>query len=324
MRFFKYLIVTALLVSGLQYTTSADTVYFNDGSEIKGIVVENYHNWIVLNTFDGEKQIDKAEIKDIIYDRREQNLIKLGDYHQGKGNSVKAYTYYKKAYELNPGYKEARDKFIHMRSSLLRGPDRQFKSDMDRKRALFMESGRVYDPVIREKILTPEAKLKENTGLVIFLDDHMPKISMIMPSSAAEKSGLKQGDIIFSLWGKLTGYMDLDSIVGMMIYSQSPEIILAVKRRIALVPHKSQSNSLSHIGISIDFREDGLVVKDLKNGSDAASSGLLQGDIITDINKESTRYMPLRSAIGKIEEGFASGDLQLDILRNTSLWRKEG
>jgi C-terminal processing protease CtpA/Prc len=303
---------------------SADTVYLEDGSEIKGIVVENYHSWIVLSTFEGEKEIVKAEIKDIIYDRREQNLIKLGDYHQEKGNAAKAYSYYKKAYELNPRHKEARDKYIHTRSVLLRAPDRQFKSEMDRKRALFREAGKVYDPIIREKILTPEARLQESTGLVILLDDHIPRISMVVPSSSASKSGLKQGDIIFSLWGKLTGYLDLDSIIGMMIYSQSPEIVLAVKRRITLVPLKSQGNSLNHIGISIGLQEDGLVVESIRNGSDAASSGLLEGDIITGINEESTRYMPLKTAIAKIENGFASKDLQLDILRNTSLWREEG
>jgi C-terminal processing protease CtpA/Prc len=324
MRFFIYIFIVFLLILQSQHMLSADTVYLNDGGEIKGIVVENYHSWIVLSTFEGEKEIEKTEIKDIIYDRREQNLIKLGDYHQEKGNTTKAYSYYKKAYELNPGHKEARDKYVYTRSVLVRGPDRQFKSDMDRKRALFKEAGKVYDPIIRDKILTPEARLKESTGLVIFLDEHMPRISTIMPFSAAEKSGLKQGDVIFSLWGKLTGYLDLDSIIGMMIYSQSPEIILSVKRRIALAHLKSQGSSLSHIGISIDLQEDGLVVKDIRNGSDAALCGLLQGDIVTDINDQSTRYMPLKTAIAKIEEAFASNNLQLDILRNTSLWRKEG
>jgi C-terminal processing protease CtpA/Prc len=324
MRFLKYVILTGLLILLSSYRLPADTVYLNDGSEIKGIVVENYHNIIVLSTFQGEKNIDKSEIKDIIYDRREQNLIKLGDYHQEKGNATKAYSYYKKAYELNPNYKEGRDKFLYIRSTLLRNPERQFRSDMARKQALFKESGKVYDPVIKKDVLTPEDRLQESTGLVIFMDNQMPRISSVAPFSAGAKSGLKEGDIIFSLWGKLAGYLDLDSVIGMMIYSPSPEIALSIKRRVIVPRVKASGNSLSQIGLSLDLEEDGLVVKAVANGSDAALSGLLEEDIITDINDAPTRYTPIKNAVTRIEENFASDKLQLDILRNVSLWRKEG
>jgi C-terminal processing protease CtpA/Prc len=324
MCFLKFVIYCFSLILASHAAAYADTVYLNDDTEIKGIVVENYHNRIVLSTYEGEKKINKSDIRDIHYDRLEQNLVKLGDYHQDKGNASTAYSYYKKAYEANPEYKEARDKFLYMRSLLLRNPERQFRSDMARKQTLFKESGKIYDPVIKKNKSTKEDRLKQSTGLVIFLDTDVPRISTVLPFSPAAKSGLKEGDIIFSLWGRLTGYLDLDTVIGMMIYSPSPEVALSIKRKIDIVRIKNIGNDLNRIGLFVDMEENGLTVKNVINGSDAALSGLLEQDIITEINGESTRYMPLRTAVSMMEDNLASDNLQLDILRNVSLWRKEG
>ena len=323
MKAFITFIYVAVLVIGLEYFVAADTVYFNDGGETKGIVVENYHNRIVLSTFEGEKEIEKTSIKDILYDRREQNLLKLGDYHQEKGNFLQAYSYYKKAYEINPDYKEARDKFIYARSIFLKNPEKQFKSDMARKQALFKEAGKVYSPVIKEKNDIPETVLKNKIGIVLYEDDYMPRVASVVPLSSGSQSGIKAGDVIYSIWGKMTGYLDLDIVVDMIINNPSPEIALTIKRRIRISRIKGSAQDLNNSGISIDMIEEGLVVKAVRPGSDAAKNGLLEGDIITNINEEPTRYMPLNTAVFKIREAFVLDKLQLDILRSIYLWRKE-
>ena len=320
--FITFVYVVVLLIAS-EYFVAADTVYFNDGSETKGIVVENYHNRIVLSTCEGEKDIDKASIKDILYDRREQNLLKLGDYHQEKGNLSKAYSYYKKAYEINPNYKEARDKFIFIRSALLKNPERQFKSDMARKQALFKETGKVYNPVIKEKKHIPETTLKNKIGIVLYEDDYMPRVASVVPLSSGAQSGIKAGDVIYSIWGKMTGYLDLDIVVDMIINNPSPEIALTIKRKVQISRLKGLARGSDVPGISIGMIEEGLVVKAVRPGSDSAKSGLLEEDIITNINEEPTRYMPLNTAAFKIQENFVSDKLQLDILRNMYLWRKE-
>jgi hypothetical protein len=315
----------AILMAGHGHDVMADTVYLNDGSQVKGIVVESYHDHIVLSTFEGEKEIVRDSIKDILYDKKEQNLLKLGDYHQGKGNPAKAYSYYKKAYEINPDNKEVRDKFIFIRSAILKNPERQFKSDMMRKQALFRESGRVYNPRIKKEHDPPESVLKETTGIILYEDNNMPKISGVLPLSAASESGLKAGDMIYGIWGKMTGYLELDAVIDMLINNPSPEIALTIKRRITVPILKGPAQGLSgDAGISLDLTEDGLVIKALRRGSASAKSGLREGDIITEINGKSTRYMPINDAVSGIKKDFLSGKLQFDILRDISLWRKEG
>ena len=323
MKAFITFVYVVVLVVVSEYFVAADTVHLIDGSETKGIVVENYHNRIVLSTFEGEKEIEKTSIKDILYDRREQNLLKLGDYHQEKGNFLQAYSYYKKAYEINPDYKEVRDKFIYARSIFLKNPEKQFKSDMARKQALFKETGKVYNPVIKEKNDIPETVLKNKIGIVLYEDDYMPKIASVVPLSSGSQSGIKTGDIIFSIWGKMTGYLDLDIVVDMIINNPSPEITLTIKRRIQISRLKGLARGSDEPGISIGIIEEGLAVKAVRPGSDSAKNGLLEGDIITNINGEPTRYMPLNTAAFKIQENFVSDKLQLDILRSVYLWRKE-
>jgi C-terminal processing protease CtpA/Prc len=320
MKFLFMFVCSAVLAAASGPYVLADTVYFHDGSETKGIVVENYHNRIVLSTFEGEKQIDKSDIKDILYDRREQNLLKLGDFHEEKGNTRTAYSYYKKAYEINPGYKEARDKFIYIRSILLRNPERQLQAEMAKKQKLFSQSGKAYEPQLRITENISDVMLQEKTGISICMDRHMPKVLNVLPASPAARSGIKKSDVIFSVWGRLTGYMELESIVDMIINNPSPEIVLTIKRKIS-VPKVDKRSSDS--GISLAIVEEGIVIKEIRGNSDAAKNGLIAGDVIIGINEEPTRYMPLNNAALNIETNFLSDKLKLDILRDISLWRKE-
>jgi C-terminal processing protease CtpA/Prc len=320
MKFFVIFIYYIVLAARFPCPALADTVYLHDESEIKGIVVENYHNHIVLSTFEGEKEIAKSDIKDISYDRREQNLLKLGDYHKEKSNARTAYLYYKKAYEVNPNYKEARDKFLNMRSTLLRNPEKQLQSEMTKKQTFFRQSGRIYEPEPQTTYETPENILRKETGISICMDDQMPKILNVVPMSPASQSGIQESDVIFSVWGRLTGYMELGSVIDMIINNPSPEVILTIRREIA-VPRGSYG--LDNPGISLSIKEEGIEIKEVKSDSAGEKSGLAEGDIITSINGESTRYMPLNMAVLKIEENFLSDKLKFDILRYISLWRKE-
>jgi len=322
MKLLKYLILIVCFVFPFK-SAEADTVCLKDGGQVQGIVVENYQQSIVLSTINGEKRFDKVDVKDILYDKKEQNLVKLGDYYQQNRNLAKAYTYYKKAYELNPDYKEAKDKFIYIRSTLLRNPEKQFKDDMARKQALFKESGKLYNPKVDKISITEEERFKEATGLVLVSDNGMSKVVSVAPHSAAAESGMNVGDIIVSIWGRLTGYIDLGLIMEMILESPSPEIIMSVERRVVMHSSGKQVRSLDDIGLSLKMQEDGLTVSSLSRGSKAARSGLMGGDIITDIDGASVRYMPFSDAKSKISNSLFTGNLTFDIVRDLVLWRKE-
>ncbi|MDP8292712.1 MAG: hypothetical protein P9M04_02745, partial [Candidatus Orphnella occulta] len=85
MKLLKYLILIVCFVFPFK-SAEADTVCLKDGGQVQGIVVENYQQSIVLSTINGEKRFDKVDVKDILYDKKEQNLVKLGDYYQQNRN----------------------------------------------------------------------------------------------------------------------------------------------------------------------------------------------------------------------------------------------
>ncbi len=323
MKLFKFFISITCLILLFQCIAAADTIHLKDGSKIKGIIVENYYQSIVLSTIYGEKRFDKSDIKDILYDRKEQNLVKLGDYYQQNKNLSKAYAYYRKACEFNPDYKEAKDKFIYVRSVLLRNPGKQLKDEMTRKQALFKESGKLYNPKIEKTAITEEEHFKKVSGLILISDKGMPKVVRVMPFSAAEESGIKNGDIIISIWGKLTGYLDLDTIMDMVIESPSPEIALSIKRRIVIPSSGKQGRGLDGIGLSLKLQEGGLAVAALKRSSAGAASGLMEGDIITHIDGAGARYIPFNGAKNKISNSLLTANVNLDIVRDLVLWKKE-
>jgi len=318
-------ILSAVLFLCITSPLVADTIYLKSGEEEKGIVVENYHDRIVLSTISGEKDIEKKAIKDILYDRREQNLVKLGDFHEQKGNIVKAYEYFKKAYQLNPDYKEAHDKFIHARSVLLRRPEKQLSNDMDRKRALFKESGKMYQPSAKkEPSDTKEKKFKSMTGLVLISADEMPEVETVIGGSPADKAGVEKGDVIFMVWGRLTGYSGLKTIIDTIIDNPSPEIMLSIRRSITIQgPKKGRTISDADAGFSMDIEEAGLIVIDVKARSSASKEGLVSGDNIITIDGQSTRYMPLKDARELIDKSLLGGKVELDIIKDLILWKKD-
>jgi len=321
---FKLLSILVAIMLSFSQGVVADTLYLKDAKEIKGIVVQNYHDRIVFNTIDGEKTFRKSDIEDILYDQREQNLIKLGDFHYQKNNLIKAYTYYRKAYQINPDYKEAQDRYIHIRSVLMRRPEKQFKSDMDRKRALFKQAGKLYEPKIKEGIAKSKEELfKQLTGIVLFTEDEVPKIRSLVSESPASKAGIKVYDEIFSVWGRLTAYYGLDDIVDMIIDSPSPEVMLKVKREISIYPDSKKIEAFSDLGISIGVEEPGLMVSGIDKSIMPSEIDLLKEDIISDVNGESIIYTPLKEVEETIKSSLTEGKLTLKIIRNLTLWRKD-
>ena len=82
-------------------TAFADTVYLENGEKMKGVIVEEYHDRVVISTYEGEKSILKKDVHTISYDLVEQNLVVLGDSYADRNKHGEAYFYYKKAVKIS-------------------------------------------------------------------------------------------------------------------------------------------------------------------------------------------------------------------------------
>ncbi|MFH1644793.1 MAG: hypothetical protein ABIB11_00070 [Candidatus Omnitrophota bacterium] len=327
----SFFLLTVFFVMGCVYTVYADTVLMHDGSEVKGIVVEDFHDRIIISTYEGEKEFLKESIKDIRYDTPEQNFVKLGDFHESRGNYIKAYTYFKKAHEINADYKIAEERFVHIRSRLLRRPDVQLKDEMDRKKALFMASGKVYE---QKEISEPdnvvlEQRLRQMTGLVLDYDFEraMFKVKEVVAASPAFKAEIKKNDYVYAIWGRMAGYMEFKDLAVTMLDNPTPEVSLSVIRQI-YVNQKNESDpgygGIADLGFFVNMSHDGLVVSDVKSKSLSEKAGLKKSDQVVAINTNPTRYLPLKDSLSLILEGLMRDkSVCLEVVRRTAFWRKE-
>jgi len=296
----------------------SDTIYTKDGKELKGIIVEDYRDRIVFSTIDGQATVMKSDVKELYFDTEEQNLIKLAEQARDKGDYVKAFIYYDKAFRMNPESRAAKDGIVFLQGYL-------FKKDMSQKEEVvnrhneFEQRGQM--PGIRsdeDKFNDDLEKLRSAAGIVLMTSDGVTRIESVRTASSAYSAGIRKGDTLVAVWGRLVGYMSLKEVVETMLEKNSLETKITLERNIAVRVGPSDS-----IGATLSMQLDGLTVSAIDEGSPASEAGLMPGDIITAINGNSTRYMPLKKAIALIKRS-RDGKVNLAVRKDLIMWGKGG
>ncbi|MBL7157363.1 MAG: PDZ domain-containing protein [Candidatus Omnitrophica bacterium] len=294
----------------------ADTVYLENDAEMKGVVVEEYDDRVVISTYEGEKNILKKDIHAISYDLTEQNLVALGDVYAARDKYRKAYFYYEKAVKINPKYKTARDKMNFITGQIFRESQTE-KQDAMRRRQEIENSSKTL-PSKKEDF---KKELEQKIGIVITEEDNSVKIIDVTGDSSAYDAGLQPGDTLISVWGRFTNYMSKERVSRLLLESLG-EIKIDIQRDVVL--EKESPTAGFHkdiIGGKLDMLRDGLTLVDLKEGSPGQKAGLSKGDLIIAINGASTRYMPLADA-EKIIGNKKTGAVKFTIRRDATIWRK--
>ena len=294
----------------------SDTVDMKDGKEIKGIVLEDYKDRILLSTVDGERTLMKSDIKELYFDTEEQNLIQLGEQAREKGDFIKAFTYYDKAFKINPDSKAAKEGIVFLQGYLFKKDMAKKEEDVNRRNE-FEASGsgpvaiKTDEEISKEKI----EKLRKTSGITLRSTDVITVIDSVAISSPADEAGIKKGDILIDVWGRLVGYLSSQEVVQTLLEKTSLETKCTIERDIYL--------GTNDIGADLKMQFDGLTVAIVNGGSAAEAAGLKQNDIITSINGQSTRYMPLKKAVELIKRS-KDGNIKLTIRRGMVMWGKEG
>lgn len=326
-RIFIILSVAFLITNfPLSSTLLSDTLYTNDGRELKGIVVEDYKDRIVISTIDGEITTLKSDVKQLYYDSEADNLVKLAEQAREHGDMIKAFAYYDMALRADPDSRPARDGIVFLQGYLFR-KEQVKKEDEVRKREEFEKFG--VATIVEEK--SPEDTLKDlsaamrrTIGMSLVTKDGSQVVDSVMTGSPAAEAGVKKRDIIVAVWGRLTGYMSLEDVMKVLLEKPSLEIKCMVERDVVvrLNPERNVISSLKDIsGASFTMLFDGLTVSDVVEGGPAFDAGLAKGDLVVSIDGKSTRYMPLKKAVA-IMRGTKNGYIHFKIRRELLIWRK--
>ena len=320
-------LITAALFSIAAGSATADTVNMNDGKEIKGIVVEDYKDRVTLSTADGEQVIMKAEIRELFYDTEEQNLIKLAEQAREKGYIAKSYAYYDKAFKINPGSKQAKDGMVLLQGQLFKKDVVQKEEAVNRLNDIerYGPSGAIAkssDDMLSRNI----EKLKTTIGVTLISTGQVTKFESVSEGSPAYESGIRRGDTLLAIWGKLAGYMSLKEVVEEILKKASFEIRCSIERSVNVGINENRnmlSKSNDMIGAVLKMQFDGLTISSVKEFGPAAEAGLRENDLISSIDGRSTRYMPLKNAVELIKRSKGN-TIDLIIRRDVVIWPKEG
>jgi predicted metalloprotease with PDZ domain len=302
----------------------ADTIEMKDGKELKGIVVEDYHDRILLSTPDGEIQVMKSDIRELSYDTDEDNLIKLGEQAKERGDYVTAYSYYEKAFKMNPNSKLAKDGVTYLKGFVFR--KEEAKKEEDIKRRVEYE---------RYQAAGPEAKTKEDfqrdqmdtlkssIGITLKLIGNVFEVEEVVPKSPADEAGVRKGDCIVAVWGRFTGYMDMEQIIRTLLKQASMEVRVTIERGLDIQVSGRRGPLVGPkelIGASLSMEFDGLTAAEARSGSYADTGGLRKEDLVVAIDGKATRYMPLKEAVSIIQKSKAN-TVNFKIRRKVTIWR---
>lgn len=315
-------IIVFFIIAATLSSLYADTLIMKDRSEIKGLVVDEYVDRITLSTVDGEKVFFRKDIDMIEYDAPEQNFMQLGREYELRGAYDKAAFYYKKASTLNPDYKDARDAFLAIQAKVWKQ-----ESEITEKEIKRREMIKDWRRDRHEEVLSPakdkKVLLKETLGILLEEKEADFIIEKVRLFSGAYKAGVKEGDVLVSIWGKRTTHRKIEEIMDELIGPKHSEVRISIAREIR-APMKDirmYKNFYKGLGILLAFEHDGLRIQEVKHGKIGERLGFKKGDFLMTIDGESTRYFPLDEIIAHINSTKDNKNIIFNIERSINLRR---
>ncbi len=316
---FFTIIAAAILCLCPVSVSYADILVMRNNDRVKGVIVEDYKDRIVIRTVEGEKQIMKKDIRRIMFDMEEQNLTSLGDFHQDMGRYIEAYYYYERALEVNPDYKKAREGFNYV-GAYLHQTGRRLKLDHIRRR---QEEERWKEGVPLPAESAQVKQVRDSLGIVLKDVKGTFEIADVVPDSPAVKAGIRKGDILLATWGRNISYMRPGEVMAKLVNSGIMDVRATIERSFMLELGNSSINYSDLLGAQLRYSEmEGLMVEKVVAGGAAEAAGIKEGDILLEIQGESTRYMPFKD-VARIINSRKRDTLSLKIKRDVVVWKEQ-
>jgi C-terminal processing protease CtpA/Prc len=222
--------------------------------------------------------------------------------------------------------KEAQDGALLLANMIHKQKEHDLEAQVGLKQDTEEKQGKtaVEAPSPSARETTKAVELRERLGVSLKRDINSDiAIDEILPKSPADEAGVKKGDLIVSVWGKLARYMTLNDVYDMILRNTPTELRIMASRHVVLTLKKRRmfNGAESMIGGKLRMKFEGLTVEKTSRGEPLEEAGVLEGDLVTRIENFSTRYMPLETVYKVVEE--TKGDsLDLAIQRELIVWKR--
>ncbi|MBI3614985.1 MAG: PDZ domain-containing protein [Candidatus Omnitrophica bacterium] len=263
-RISAFLLLLTQLCSPLLPQALADVVYLKSGKDLKGLVVEEHRDRILVNTEGKEVFLLRKEIDEVFYDDPERNYLYLGNQALEGGELNLAKEFFRKSLQINSGFQEA-EEALHCLEDLQR----------------------------KEKVSPgqpdPAAALKLQWGLELGRTNPYPTVRVVREGSLAARAGIAAGDSLVSVWGSSLGFLPVEEAARALLGPPATKVKLVLQRDVELSPGLM-------LGITLGMERLGLTVTAVSQGGAAQGHGINPLDRIVSIQGRSTRYLPLNQA----------------------------
>ncbi|MFT5207074.1 MAG: tetratricopeptide (TPR) repeat protein [Candidatus Omnitrophota bacterium] len=317
------ILVAAFLFISIALATSshADLLVLNSGEEMRGLIVEEYEDAVLVSTVDGELLITRSDISKIDYDDPAYSMLSLGRSYESEKKYGLALSYYEKAYKANPELIEAKKAAVGIRgrfwSDFAEGPLSEVAKQQEVRDAY--RANKDLDDATLIKSKSVAKILWTRMGVALAEDTDWIQIGLVKIGSLARKRGLMKGDSLIAIDGKPLRNLNGDVVTKALLEPRYSSMTLDVTRKIIL--DKLKSRKLKALGIKLKQNYTGITITRIMPDSIFDNIGIKKNDMIVEVAGKSTRYLSLRKVI-KIIKDKGNDPLSLVIKRSLQLPRK--
>ena len=235
-------LVQLLTLNSSLLTAFADVIYDTMGGTLKGLVVEEHADRVVLNTEEGEKTLFRSQIEEIFYAEPERNYLYLGNQALEGGDFGGARGFFQKALQINPDFSEAADAL-------------ERTADLEKKQE-FLTGGIDFLQVLKKK-----------WGITLSEGKDLAVVKEVLPGSFAERAGLAAGDALVAAWSSSLEYLPAGGGAKELIGPPGSKIKVSLQRAVKLPAAAAREMKLSmeRLGLTVVESGDRIVSIDGKS-----------------------------------------------------------
>lgn len=311
----KRIIALAVIIILFSSSVFADVVIMKDGQRIKGLILDEFKDRVVVSTVEGEKTIMVSDIRSAIYSSEEKALMQKARNHEKRRQEIEAYYTYEKVLDIDPDLTEAKERRNYLRSYIEIGTRQKIMENMTSGKTAF-DSNRKENAA---------SFVAQDIGIALIPGGKYVQVARVTKANVLDR--IKPGDKIVAVWSEMTAYMDVGEVSSMMLVPG--EVRLEIER--TTFPTLSYAKSWIYrllfssykeaIGAGLELYTKGVIVKDIFEGGPFQEAGIANGDLVYRINGKNTRYIPMKRIV---ETLMADQGKQVEVVvrRNVTLWKK--